>query len=176
MSLPRPALRVIATDLFYVFQHSPAGIMSQAQAKIYDGCARDAHEASSFASARADRGSGRQGARPLEREISRGPGVAWRAVAAEPATRGGCLGAPMIEAPRNWPRPTSRPSSRPNGEVSHRTAKPPSINTVLRIHLERRLGCNQLKVLARPERFELPTPRFVVWCSIQLSYGRTYVL
>src|ERR1700678_3206555 len=26
--------------------------------------------------------------------------------------------------------------------------------------------------LARPERFELPTPRFVVWCSIQLSYGR----
>ncbi len=27
-------------------------------------------------------------------------------------------------------------------------------------------------VLARPERFELPTPRFVVWCSIQLSYGR----
>jgi hypothetical protein len=29
-----------------------------------------------------------------------------------------------------------------------------------------------LKQLARPERFELPTPRFVVWCSIQLSYGR----
>jgi hypothetical protein len=27
--------------------------------------------------------------------------------------------------------------------------------------------------MARPERFELPTPRFVVWCSIQLSYGRT---
>jgi hypothetical protein len=26
--------------------------------------------------------------------------------------------------------------------------------------------------LARPERFERPTPRFVVWCSIQLSYGR----
>jgi hypothetical protein len=26
--------------------------------------------------------------------------------------------------------------------------------------------------LARPERVELPTPRFVVWCSIQLSYGR----
>jgi hypothetical protein len=30
-----------------------------------------------------------------------------------------------------------------------------------------------LKRLARPERLELPTPRFVVWCSIQLSYGRT---
>jgi hypothetical protein len=29
-----------------------------------------------------------------------------------------------------------------------------------------------IKILARPERFELPTPRFVVWCSIQLSYGR----
>src|SRR4051794_15433352 len=28
------------------------------------------------------------------------------------------------------------------------------------------------ELLARPERFELPTPRFVVWCSIQLSYGR----
>jgi hypothetical protein len=25
---------------------------------------------------------------------------------------------------------------------------------------------------ARPERFELPTPRFEAWCSIQLSYGR----
>ena len=28
------------------------------------------------------------------------------------------------------------------------------------------------KDLARPEGFEPPTPRFVVWCSIQLSYGR----
>ena len=27
----------------------------------------------------------------------------------------------------------------------------------------------QLKILARPKRFELLTPRFVVWCSIQLS-------
>ena len=26
--------------------------------------------------------------------------------------------------------------------------------------------------VARPERFELPTPRFEAWCSIQLSYGR----
>jgi hypothetical protein len=26
--------------------------------------------------------------------------------------------------------------------------------------------------MARPERFELPAPRFVVLCSIQLSYGR----
>ena len=29
-----------------------------------------------------------------------------------------------------------------------------------------------LSKLARPKRFELLTPRFVVWCSIQLSYGR----
>ena len=29
-----------------------------------------------------------------------------------------------------------------------------------------------LKLLARPEGFEPPTPRFVVWCSVQLSYGR----
>ena len=29
-----------------------------------------------------------------------------------------------------------------------------------------------IAILARPERLELPTPRFVVWCSIQLSYGR----
>jgi len=31
---------------------------------------------------------------------------------------------------------------------------------------------NHLILLARPKRFELLTPRFVVWCSIQLSYGR----
>src|SRR6185312_1696486 len=30
----------------------------------------------------------------------------------------------------------------------------------------------RLKKMARPKRFELLTPRFVVWCSIQLSYGR----
>jgi hypothetical protein len=27
-------------------------------------------------------------------------------------------------------------------------------------------------LLARSERFELPTPRFEVWCSIRLSYER----
>ena len=32
-----------------------------------------------------------------------------------------------------------------------------------------KLGTSEM---ARPERFELPAPRFVVWCSIQLSYGR----
>jgi hypothetical protein len=29
-----------------------------------------------------------------------------------------------------------------------------------------------LQIVARPERFELPTTKFVAWCSIQLSYGR----
>ena len=43
-------------------------------------------------------------------------------------------------------------------------------------------GCGQVETLcvlrvsmrgmARSGRFELPTPRFVVWCSIQLSYER----
>lgn len=31
--------------------------------------------------------------------------------------------------------------------------------------------CKLLGNMADPERFERPTPRFVVWCSIQLSYG-----
>ena len=29
-----------------------------------------------------------------------------------------------------------------------------------------------LLCMARPEGFEPPTPKFVAWCSIQLSYGR----
>ena len=33
-----------------------------------------------------------------------------------------------------------------------------------------------LKKMARPKRFELLTPKFVVWCSIQLSYGRVFRL
>ena len=38
--------------------------------------------------------------------------------------------------------------------------------------LNRLLQRLQSQQLARPERFELPTPRFEAWCSIQLSYGR----
>ena len=32
--------------------------------------------------------------------------------------------------------------------------------------------CKGAIFLARPEGFEPPTPRSVVWCSVQLSYGR----
>ncbi len=32
--------------------------------------------------------------------------------------------------------------------------------------------CGNGQVVARPKGFEPLTPRFVVWCSIQLSYGR----
>ena len=39
-------------------------------------------------------------------------------------------------------------------------------------NLNRLLQRLQSQQLARPERFELPTPRFEAWCSIQLSYGR----
>ena len=40
--------------------------------------------------------------------------------------------------------------------------------------LQKQKGCRStLRVqVARPERFELPTTKFVAWCSIQLSYGR----
>ena len=34
------------------------------------------------------------------------------------------------------------------------------------------LLCAAVRRLARPEGFEPPTPRSVVWCSVQLSYGR----
>src|ERR1044072_5964768 len=35
-------------------------------------------------------------------------------------------------------------------------------------------GVEIFEEMARPKRFELLTPRFVVWCSIQLSYGRVF--
>ena len=38
--------------------------------------------------------------------------------------------------------------------------------------LEEKTGLQARKSLARPEGFEPPTPRSVVWCSVQLSYGR----
>ena len=35
-----------------------------------------------------------------------------------------------------------------------------------------RPSCEERALLAHPKGFEPLTPRFVVWCSIQLSYGR----
>jgi hypothetical protein len=37
---------------------------------------------------------------------------------------------------------------------------------------ERTVFAKFLEKMARSKRFELLTPRFVVWCSIQLSYER----
>jgi hypothetical protein len=34
------------------------------------------------------------------------------------------------------------------------------------------IGLIHFQQMARPEGFEPPTPKFVAWCSIQLSYGR----
>ncbi len=67
----------------------------------------------------------------------------------------------------------------PNGTLERRRrplrlrpTRSGSEKTVLKMIREWCLRCKSLKRLARPERFELPTPKFVVWCSIQLSYGR----
>ena len=62
-------------------------------------------------------------------------------------------------------------------EIDSRSADSVPIRYLARQGL-RRWSDRPLKALiynekvARPERFERPTPRFVVWCSIQLSYGR----
>ena len=39
------------------------------------------------------------------------------------------------------------------------------------IHGDPKCSCRD-RYVARPERFELPTTKFVAWYSIQLSYGR----
>ena len=52
-----------------------------------------------------------------------------------------------------WPSPTA-------------TGSPPTMSRAVCVSRQRR------RKVARPERFERPTPKFVVWCSIQLSYGR----
>ena len=49
---------------------------------------------------------------------------------------------------------------------------PPASSVPHSISAECKAEPKRLKVLARPEGFRTPTPRFVVWCSIQLSYGR----
>ena len=48
------------------------------------------------------------------------------------------------------------------------------LNSGLIAEMERGYGFyrNPFVKMARSKRFELLTPRFVVWCSIQLSYER----
>ena len=58
----------------------------------------------------------------------------------------------------------------PNNEAFRRWGRPRRVEANI-------LMCSQTStdviwLVARPKRFELLTPRFVVWCSIQLSYGR----
>ena len=57
---------------------------------------------------------------------------------------------------------------------SHSTAAFPAAQNRGILHRTKRVPKHPVcfALVARPERFELPTPKFVAWCSIQLSYGR----
>ena len=67
-------------------------------------------------------------------------------------------------------RPPSLWTSPPNRRGPGKQAIEFSSSSALVIGQIQKNQC--LNVLARPKRFELLTPKFVVWCSIQLSYGR----
>ncbi len=59
-------------------------------------------------------------------------------------------------------------------DPSAQLTRPITLPTLRKV--EAKLGRSHDKpfiCMARPERLELPTPRFEAWCSIQLSYGRT---
>ena len=56
--------------------------------------------------------------------------------------------------------------------ASSRPGQTTVLNTVLKILLRTAISSKILILMARPKGFEPLTPRFVVWCSIQLSYGR----
>ncbi len=62
--------------------------------------------------------------------------------------------------------PRSAVSKSSRGNEGFRTA-----NLSLLFNVLANILCDA-KEMARRGRFELPTPRFVVWCSIQLSYRR----
>src|SRR5262249_21475095 len=68
-------------------------------------------------------------------------------------------------------RPRER-ASEPSHNVLASTSLPQRefMEATFKTTWEKSIKFNAL--LARPKRFELLTPRFVVWCSIQLSYGR----
>lgn len=74
--------------------------------------------------------------------------------------------------------PSSAGSTRRGGQQVGDSAHGKQIGSAAHAccRIKRRSGgerCSQFCTeVARPKRFELLTPRFVVWCSIQLSYGR----
>lgn len=78
-----------------------------------------------------------------------------------------------VNATRGWqPEFRSQVSGMPIAQASespHHDAR--DDDPEIPRHKKTGLGRFSLQ-LARPEGFEPPTPKFVAWCSIQLSYGR----
>ena len=64
-----------------------------------------------------------------------------------------------------WPTDIKRDEARQHGRDQSSGDTPAFLERLREVLISKRK-------LARPKRFELLTPRFVVWCSIQLSYGR----
>ena len=75
------------------------------------------------------------------------------------------------------------PASGAPGRVSHRCLRsvasrgcerPPRCGgpAIRRANMKKSRPEAGFSMVARPEGFEPPTPKFVAWCSIQLSYGR----
>src|SRR3981189_3587225 len=87
----------------------------------------------------------------------------------------------QTDAHRRWrlsprPSPRTRPTRRSGHERSSHLGIEKRAPAHARCRFKRENGgfwryqfCTEV---ARPKRFELLTPGFVVWCSIQLSYGR----
>src|SRR5262249_6692066 len=67
-------------------------------------------------------------------------------------------------------QPLRRPAARP---ICSQLGEPEAGRFLVLVPHPKKNLCEIDKFgMARPKRFELLTPRFVVWCSIQLSYGR----
>jgi hypothetical protein len=76
----------------------------------------------------------------------------------------------------NQPCPDQRPGRTGHDEFrelsANKICKPAANRPQGRTKADRKNRAGTKTKMARPKRFELLTPRFVVWCSIQLSYGR----
>ena len=75
----------------------------------------------------------------------------------------------MIRAARSPSRPPAIPAMSRSLRLLGANS---GVRTFSAIHKAQSPLSGALCFMARPERFELPTPRFEAWCSIQLSYGR----